>query len=53
LLVEDGPGKAEVKLNLMVRDQDVCIALPGRFRLSGDFRQNLRRVSGVLDVREL
>ena len=53
LLVADGPGKAEVKLNMMVKDHAVSIALPGNYKLSGDFRQNLRRVSGVLDVREL
>jgi DNA polymerase-3 subunit alpha len=53
LLVADGPGKAEVKLNMMVKDYAVSIALPGNYKLSGDFRQNLRRVPGVLDVREL
>ncbi len=53
LLVADGPGKAEVKLNLMVNDHAVSIALPGYYRVSGNFRQNLRRVPGVLDVREL
>ena len=53
LLVADGPGKAEVKLNMMVKDHAVSIALPGNYKLSGDFRQNLRRVPGVLDVREL
>ena len=53
LLVTDGPGKAEVKLNMMVKDHAVSIALPGSYKLSGDFRQNLRRVPGVLDVQEL
>ena len=53
MLVADGPGKAEVKINVMVDDLEVTIGLPGRFKLSGDFRQNLRRLPGVLDVREL
>jgi DNA polymerase-3 subunit alpha len=53
LLVDDGPGKAEVKLNMMIKDHAVSIALPGNYKLSGDFRQSLRRVPGVLDVQEL
>ena len=53
LLVADGPGKSEVKLNIMIKDHAVSIALPGNYKLSGDFRQNLRCVPGVLDVREL
>ena len=53
LLVADGPGKAEVKLNLMVRGHAVSIVLPGSYKLSGEFRQNLRRIPGVLDVHEL
>jgi len=52
-LKEDGPGKAEVKIKVMVEDKEVTIALPGLFKLSGDFRQNLRRMPGILDVREL
>ncbi len=53
LLVADGPGKAEVKLNIMVKNHTVSIALSGYYKLSGNFRQNLRRVPGVLDVQEL
>ena len=53
LLVDDGPGKAEVMLNVMIKDHAVSIALPGNYKLSGDFRQSLRRVPGVLDVQEL
>ena len=53
LLVADGPGKAEVKLNVIVRGHAVSIAMPGNYNLSANFRQNLRRVQGVLDVREL
>ena len=53
LLVDDGPGKAEVKLNMMIKDHAVSIVLPGNYKLSGDFRQSLRRVPGVLDVQEL
>ena len=52
-LVNDGPGKAEVKINVTVNDLEVTVLLPGRFKLSGDFRQNLRRMPGILDVREL
>ena len=49
----DGPGKAEVKIQLIVKGQEVCIGLPGRFKLSGDLRQELRRMPGILNVREL
>ena len=53
LLDQDGPGRAEVRLNLQVDEHDVSIALPGRFKLSGEFRQSLRRVAGIADVRDL
>lgn len=53
LLDQDGPGRAEVRLNLQVDEHDVSIALPGRFKLSGEFRQSLRRVVGIVDVRDL
>jgi DNA polymerase-3 subunit alpha len=52
-LKSDGPGKAEVKIQLIVKGQEVCIGLPGRFKLSGDLRQKLRRMPGILNVREL
>ena len=38
---------------LIVKGQEVCIGLPGRFKLSGDLRQELRRMPGILNVREL
>ncbi len=53
LLADNGPGKAEVKLNLMVKKHIVSIVLPGNYKLTGEFRQNLRRIPGVLDVQEL
>ncbi|MBL6595760.1 MAG: DNA polymerase III subunit alpha [Candidatus Puniceispirillum sp.] len=52
-LKADGPGKAEVKIQLNVNGQDVCIGLPGRFKLSGDLREELRRMPGILNVQEL
>jgi len=52
-LKADGPGKAEVKIQLNIKGQDVCIGLPGRFKLSGDLRQELRRMPGILNVQEL
>ena len=52
-LKSDGPGKAEVKIQLIVKGQEVCIGIPGRFKLSGDLRQELRRMPGILNVREL
>jgi DNA polymerase III subunit alpha len=52
-LKSDGPGKAEVKIQLIVKGQEVCIGLPGRFKLSGDLRRELRRMPGILNVREL
>ena len=53
LLEEDGPGRAEVKLRLMMDDQEVSVALPGRFRLSGDARRSMRQIPGILSVQEL
>ena len=53
LLEEDGPGRAEVKLRLIMDDQEVSVALPGRFRLSGDARRSMRQIPGILSVQEL
>ena len=53
LLDEDGPGQAEVKLRLVVDNQNVSIAIPGRYRLSGEARQSLRQLPGVLAVQDL
>ena len=53
LLEEDGPGRAEVKLRLIMDDQEVSVALPGRFRLSGDARRSIRQIPGILSVQEL
>ncbi|MGB1862955.1 MAG: DNA polymerase III subunit alpha [Candidatus Puniceispirillum sp.] len=52
-LRDDGPGKAEVKLHFTVDGYDVRVALAGRFKLSGELRQNLRRIPGILEVRDL
>ncbi len=52
-LKSDGPGKAEVKIHLNVKGKEVCIRLPGRFKLSGELRQELRRMPGILGVNEL
>ena len=52
-LKSDGPGKAEVKIQLNVKGKEVCIRLPGRFKLSGDLRQELRRMPGILGVSDL
>ena len=52
-LRDDGPGKAEVKLHFTVDGHDVRVALAGRFKLSGELRQNLRRIPGILEVRDL
>ena len=52
-LREDGPGKAEVKLQAVIDGNEVSIGLPGRFRLSGELRQQLRCMPGILSVQEL
>ena len=52
-LREDGPGKAEVKLQALIDGNEVSIGVPGRFRLSGELRQQLRRMPGILNVQEL
>ena len=53
LLADDGPGQAEVKLQLAIDGKAVRVALPGRYRLSGDARQSLRQLPGVLEVQDL
>mgnify|MGYP002835673914 CR=1 FL=1 len=53
LLEEDGPGRAEVKLRLIIDDKEVSVALPGRFRLSGEARRSMRQIPGILSVQEL
>ena len=53
LLAEDGPGQAEVKLQLAIDGQAVRITLPGRYRLSGEVRQSLRQLPGILEVQDL
>ena len=52
-LREDGPGKAEVKLQALIDGNEVSIGVPGRFRLSGELRQQLRGMPGILSVQEL
>ena len=52
-LREDGPGKAEVKLQALIDGHEVTIGVPGRFRLSGELRQQLRQMPGILNVQEL
>mgnify|MGYP001169604663 CR=1 FL=1 len=52
-LKSDGPGKAEVKIRLNIKGKEVFIRLPGRFKLSGDLRQELRRMPGILGVSDL
>ena len=34
-------------------DKEVSIALPGRFRLSGEARRSMRQIPGILSVQEL
>jgi DNA polymerase-3 subunit alpha len=53
LLSEDGPGQAEVKLQMEIDGKAVRVALPGRYRLSGEARQSLRQLPGVLEVQDL
>ncbi len=52
-LRKDGPGKAEVKLHALINGNEVRIGVPGKFRLSGELRQQLRRMPGILSVQEL
>jgi len=52
-LKDDGPGKAEVRLQVLVNGHEISIGLPGRFRLSGELRQELRRMPGILNVQDL
>ena len=52
-LREDGPGKAEVKLQALIDGHEVTIGVPGRFRLSGELRQRIRQMPGILNVQEL
>ena len=52
-LRNDGQGKAEVKLQALINGHEVSICVPGRFRLSGELRQQLRHMPGILGVQEL
>jgi len=52
-LKRDGTGTARIKLAMMADHSDVVIDLPGRFRLSSEFRQMLKILPGVTAVREL
>ena len=52
-LKRDGTGTARLKLAMLADERDVVIDLPGRFRLSSEFRQMLKILPGVMAVREL
>jgi DNA polymerase-3 subunit alpha len=52
-LREDGPGKAEVNLQVLIDEHEISIGVPGRYRLSGELRQKLRQMPGILSVKEL
>ena len=52
-LRRDGTGTGRIKLSVKANQNDVIIDLPGRFRLSGEFRQMLKILPGVTAVREL
>ena len=53
LLKEDGPGRAEVKLKLVVEDYEVSLSIPGAYKLSGETRQALRKLPGIVSVQDL
>ena len=53
LLVEDGPGRAKVQLKLHVEGHEVSLSVPGAYKLSGDARQALRRLPGIVSVQDL
>ena len=53
LLEEDGAGRAEVKLRLLIDNQEISVALPGRFKLSGEARRSMRQLPGVLSVQDI
>ena len=53
LLKEDGPGRAEVKLKLVVDDYEVSLSIPGAYKLSGETRQALRKLPGIVSVQDL
>ncbi|XDZ64746.1 DNA polymerase III subunit alpha [Alphaproteobacteria bacterium LSUCC0684] len=52
-LKRDGTGTAQLKLAILADQSDVVINLPGRFRLSSEFRQMLKILPGITSVREL
>ena len=45
--------KAEVKLKMLINENEVIIGIPGKFRLSGELRQRVRKIPGILDMQEL
>ena len=50
---EDGPGRAEVKLKLVVDAYEVSLSIPGAYKLSGETRQALRKLPGIVSVQDL
>ncbi len=52
-LTEDGGGKADLKLFVRDKGRDIEISMPSRFRLSGELRQQLHKMPGILMIRDL
>jgi DNA polymerase-3 subunit alpha len=52
-LTEDGGGKADLKLFVRDKGRDIEISMPNRFRLSGELRQQLHKMPGILMTRDL
>jgi len=52
-LKRDGAGTAQIRLAILANQSDVVIDLPGRYRLSSEFRQMLKILPGITSVREL
>ena len=52
-LREDGGGLAPLKLFVMDGMREIEITLPNKFRLSGELRQKLHTIPGILDMFEI
>ena len=47
------PADAKGGVRVIMDDKEVSVALPGRFRLSGEARRSMRQIPGILSVQEL
>ena len=53
ILSEDGAGRAEVEIYIKDRASRIKISLPHHFQLSGECREKLKTVPGILKIQDI